>query len=161
MKIDPIELRNALGSFATGVCVITANPKSHKPFGMTVNSFASVSLEPALVLWSLQNDSDCLAWFEESETFCINILADDQQALSNSCAKKGDHVLDSEIFQLGKSGTPVLHNVASSFECRVWARYPGGDHTILVGEVLEITSRPEKAPLLFHAGKYGLMAQEG
>ena len=67
MSFDPRTFRNALGQFTTGVCVITANPKGYEPFGMTVNSFASVSLDPALVLWSLRNDSECYAAFEAAD----------------------------------------------------------------------------------------------
>ncbi|MGK0500679.1 MAG: flavin reductase (DIM6/NTAB) family NADH-FMN oxidoreductase RutF, partial [Oceanicoccus sp.] len=138
MSLDSREFRNALGSFATGVCVITANPEGYQPFGMTVNSFASVSLDPALVLWSLQNNSECLSAFEKADKFAINILAADQQDLSNLYAKKSDHVLSPEHYRIGKSGSPILRGVVTSFECDIWARYPGGDHIILVGEVNHI-----------------------
>jgi flavin reductase (DIM6/NTAB) family NADH-FMN oxidoreductase RutF len=155
MSFEPREFRDALGSFATGVCVITANPEGQAPFGMTVNSFASVSLDPPLVLWSLQNNSECYQAFEKADKFAVNILAQDQQDKSNAYAKKGDHALAADDFRLGKTGTPILRGAVTSFECRVWARYPGGDHVILVGEVLEMESNANKAPLLFHAGKYG------
>lgn len=154
MNFDSREFRNALGTFATGVCVITAQPEGEKPFGITVNSFASVSLDPALVLWSLQNNSECFPAFEKADKFAINILAHDQQALSNYYAVKGDHVLAADDFRIGKSGTPVLRNVLTHFECNTWARYPGGDHVILVGEVTEMEHNPNKQPLLFNAGKY-------
>ena len=154
MSLDSREFRNALGSFTTGVCIITASPEGHAPFGMTVNSFASVSLDPALLLWSLQNDSECFALFEQTEKFAVNILADDQQDLSNQYAKKGDHILAAEHFHLGKSGTPLIRGVVTSFECDIWARYPGGDHVILVGEATEMSSNANKQPLLFNAGQY-------
>lgn len=158
MAIDPIQFRNALGSFATGVCVITANPEGELPFGMTVNSFASVSLDPPLVLWSLQNNSECYAAFEKSTTFGVSVLAQDQQALSNKYAKKGDHALASEDYRLGSSGLPIINGALVSFECEVWNRYPGGDHVILIGKVLEMTQGEDKAPLLFHKGKYQTIA---
>ena len=154
MSLDSREFRNALGTFATGVCVITANPEGYDPFGMTVNSFASVSLDPALVLWSLQNNSECLPAFEKADKFAINILSADQQDLSNLYAKKGDHVLAPEHFRIGKSGSPVLRGVVTTFECNVWARYPGGDHVILVGEVTDMETNGNKQPLLFNAGQY-------
>ncbi len=154
MSFDSREFRNALGNFTTGVCIVTANPKGFKPFGMTVNSFASVSLDPALVLWSIQNDSECLPAFEQADKFAINILADDQEVLSNLYAKKGDHTLAPEHFRLGKSGTPLVRGVTTSFECNVWARYPGGDHQILVGQVTHMESNANKEPLLFHSGQY-------
>jgi flavin reductase (DIM6/NTAB) family NADH-FMN oxidoreductase RutF len=88
MSFDSREFRDALGSFATGVCVITANPEGHAPFGMTVNSFSSVSLDPALLLWNLQNNSECLPAFEKTDRFAVNILTTEQQDLSNYYAKK-------------------------------------------------------------------------
>lgn len=154
MSLDSREFRNALGTFTTGVCVVTANPEGAVPFGMTVNSFASVSLDPALILWSIQNDSECLEGFDKANRFAVNILAIDQMDLSNQYAAKGDHALDPAHFRLGRSGLPLLRGVVTSFECKLWARYPGGDHTILVGEVTAMENNPNKLPLLFSAGKY-------
>ncbi len=154
MSLDSREFRNSLGRFATGVCVITANPKGYEPFGMTVNSFASVSLEPPLVLWSLQNNSECYPAFEAADKFTINILASDQIDISNQYAKKGDHALDKAHYHLGRNGAPVLRNAIASFECDMWQRYDGGDHVILVGKVKELESRPTGDPLLFYSGGY-------
>lgn len=154
MSFDSREFRNALGTFSTGVCVVTANPEGGEPVGMTVNSFAAVSLDPALVLWSLQNDSDCAAIFEKTDQFAINILANDQVDLSNHYATKGEHLLVAEHFHLGASGIPILQGAITHFECDIWARYPGGDHRILVGEVTAMDSIPDKQPLLFSAGQY-------
>ena len=154
MSLDSREFRNILGTFTTGVCIITANPEGYEPFGMTVNSFASVSLDPALILWSLQNDSECIPAFEKADKFAVNILAADQQDLSNLYAKKGDHVLAPEHFRLGKSGSPLIRGVVTSFECNSWARYPGGDHVILVGEATDMETNSNKQPLLFNAGQY-------
>ena len=154
MSLDSREFRNALGSFPTGVCVITALSEEGKPFGVTVNSFASVSLDPALVLWSLQNNSECFGSFEKADKFAVNILASEQQALSGYYAVKGDHLLLPEEFRIGKSGTPILKNALTTFECNSWASYPGGDHVILVGQVTEMEHNPNKAPLLFSAGQY-------
>lgn len=155
MSLNPREFRDAVGSFATGVCVITANPQGVEPFGMTVNSFASVSLDPALVLWSIQNDSDCFEAFEQAERFTVNVLAEDQRDISNQYAKKNQHDLSKAHYRLGKTATPVLRGAVSSLECEVWARYPGGDHTIIVGKVLEMSYNRNEEPLVFHAGQYG------
>lgn len=152
--VDSRELRTALSTFATGVCVITANPEGCQPFGMTVNSFASVSLEPALVLWSLQNNSDCFAGFEKANSYVVNILADDQQDLSNRYAQKGQHALSAEHFRIGQFGAPIMRGAVTSFECDMWARYPGGDHIILVGEVKAVETNVNKQPLIFNAGQY-------
>lgn len=155
MSLDSKEFRNALGGFATGICVITAAPENEAPFGMTINSFSSVSLDPPLILWSLQNNSECFNAFDSTDRFAVNILSTEQQDLSNRYAKKGDHALADEHFRIGKTGSPVLRGALTTFECKVWARYPGGDHVILVGEVLEMSTRPTGKPLLFHKGKYG------
>ncbi len=158
MSIDSREFRNALGSFATGVCIITANPEGYDAFGMTVNSFTSVSLEPALVLWSLQNTSECMPAFKKADQYAVNILAADQQDLSNHYAKKGEHVLLADHYQIGQSGCPVLLNTVASFECNVWTHYPGGDHVILVGQVINMEANGDKEPLLFNAGQYRKLA---
>ena len=154
MSIDSREFRDALGQFATGVCVITANPEGHAPFGMTVNSFASLSLNPPLVLWNLQNNSDMYPAFEAARGFAVNILRANQMELSNYYAKKDDHTLADGDAETGSSGLPVLPASLVSLECVVEARYPGGDHLILVGRVTDMTRREAGDPLLFCAGKY-------
>lgn len=155
MSFTSRELRDALGQFATGVCVITANPPGETPFGMTVNSFASVSLEPPLVLWSLQKDSECVPSFANAKQFAVNILRQDQQAVSNRYAKKGEHDLEAGTFRQGSSGCVVLQESLACFECEIDARHDGGDHIIIIGRVLEMDNSPTGKPLLFHAGKYG------
>lgn len=155
MSFTSREFRDALGQFATGVCVITANPPGETPFGMTVNSFASVSLDPPLVLWSLQKDSECAPAFASTKQFAVNILKSDQEAVSNRYAKKGAHSLDAGTFRQGRSGCVVLKESLTCFECDIEARHDGGDHIILIGRVLEMQNSPTGKPLLFHAGKYG------
>ena len=88
---DTKQFRDALGEFATGVCIATAAPAGSEPIGMTINSFSSVSLDPPLVLWSIHNSSDCFQKFDVSETFSISVLSQAQQDLSNHYAKPGDH----------------------------------------------------------------------
>jgi flavin reductase (DIM6/NTAB) family NADH-FMN oxidoreductase RutF len=154
MSFDSREFRNALGTFATGVCVVTASPEGWHPFGLTVNSFASVSLDPPLVLWSLQNDSEMYPAFEEAHRFAINILRSDQQSLSQQYSRKGDHLLSPEHFEIGASGAPVMPDTLVSFECQLESRYPGGDHVILVGRVLEYVRRNNGEPLVFCSGAY-------
>lgn len=154
MTIDTKKFRDALGHFATGVCVITTTPAQGVPIGMTINSFTSVSLEPALVLWSIQNNSECFDVFSRADKFAINVLSRQQEAHSRFYAKKGRHELDASHYCLGRTGSPILREALTRLECRTWARYPGGDHLILVGEVLEFSARPSGQPLLFHKGQY-------
>jgi flavin reductase (DIM6/NTAB) family NADH-FMN oxidoreductase RutF len=154
MSFDSGEFRNALGNFTTGICVVTTHSDDHTACGMTINSFASVSLTPPLVLWSLQDDSHCLGIFESAETFVINVLAADQHALSSRYATKDSHQLDPQHYRIGVSGEPVIRGALASFECRRWAQYPGGDHIILVGEVVAVEHNSNKAPLVFNSGQY-------
>ena len=155
MNIDPRELRNALGRFATGVCVITTTRDGKAPSGMTVNSFSSVSLDPPLILWSLQKDSECFEDFSSSKQFAVNILAQQQQALSNQFAKKGEHDLPPGSYYQGRTGCVVLRDVIASFECDTDAIHDGGDHIIIVGRVKEMNSDPAyRKPLVFFSGKY-------
>ena len=155
MSIDPRELRNALGRFATGVCVITTTREGQPPSGMTVNSFSSVSLDPPLILWSLQKDSDCFEDFSATRQFAVNILTHQQQSLSNKFAKKGEHDLPPGSYSQGRTGCVVLRNVMASFECDTHAVHDGGDHVIIVGRVRSMNSDPAyRKPLVFFSGKY-------
>jgi flavin reductase (DIM6/NTAB) family NADH-FMN oxidoreductase RutF len=158
MSIDRRAFRDALGCFATGVCVITANPEGREPFGVTANSFASVSLDPPLVLWSLQNDSELFGAWEQTKRYAINILRSDQQSLSGHYAIKGDHLLVDDHYEIGASGVPVMPDTLVSFECEREASYPAGDHLIILGRVLEMTNRHNGSPLLFCSGSYHELA---
>jgi len=102
MSFDGRELRNALGRFATGVCLITTTLEKQQALAMTANSFSSVSLDPPLVLWSLQNNSDVFGAFAGAKHFAINILSQEQEDLSNRYAKKGEHEIDPDHYRSGK-----------------------------------------------------------
>ena len=142
MNIDGRELRNALGRFATGVCVITTVDKEGNALGMTANSFSSVSLDPPLVLWNLQNGSEVYDAFARQRRFAINVLSEQQVDLSNQYARKGDHQLDPAHFRQGRNGAPIIRDALVSFECELHATHEGGDHLIIVGRVLDVCGRP-------------------
>jgi 3-hydroxy-9,10-secoandrosta-1,3,5(10)-triene-9,17-dione monooxygenase reductase component len=148
------DFRNALGSFATGVTVITALGKNGQKVGMTANSFNSVSLDPALVLWSIGRDSNCFEDFIAAEAYAIHILSEDQQELSNLFAQTGSDRFAGLETTEGLSGVPLLSNYSTCFQCRIEHQYEGGDHVILVGKVLEFSDNGSK-PLIFHRGGYG------
>lgn len=154
MDIDGRELRNALGRFATGVCVVTTVDKRGNALGLTANSFSSVSLDPPLVLWNLQNGSDAYDAYARPRRFAINVLSAQQLALSNQYARKGDHLLDPAHFRHGRHGAPILRDALVSFECELHAAHEGGDHLIIVGKVLDVSGRPGGDPLLFFSGAY-------
>ncbi len=155
--LDLRSLRDALGDFATGITVVTARSAGGQPVGVTVNSFASVSLEPPLVLWSLGRQSPSLAVFESCSHYVINVLAADQTDVSQRFSLSQSDKFSGIDTQVGPGGTPILLGCCAWFECRNEMRYPGGDHLILVGHV-EHFQREEKPPLIFHGGCYRTLA---
>jgi flavin reductase (DIM6/NTAB) family NADH-FMN oxidoreductase RutF len=154
MDIDSRDLRNALGRFATGVCIISTVTEAGDALGLTANSFASVSLDPPLVLWSLQNNSDVYDVFARPRYYAINVLGREHQDHSNRYAQKGDHLLDPGHYAPGRHGAPIIDNALVSFECELHATHDGGDHLIIVGRVLDMKDRSDGEPLLFYSGGY-------
>lgn len=162
MPIDPRELRNALGCFTTGVCVVTAIGVSGAPFGLTVNSFASVSLDPPLVLWSLDRGSDTFADFAHAQAFTISVLAADQRDLSHKLSRKGGHSLEHVDTADQPNGVPAIAGALSSFACEIVKRLDGGDHVIFLGRVIAFSYARHGHPLVYYRGRYrGLAAPEG
>ena len=151
--MDSVAFRQALGQFATGVCVVTVNDANLGPIATTVNSFSSVSLDPALVLWSIQNSSDHLAVYTQCQHFGISVLSSEQGALSGQYAQRGGHSVQADHFTTGPQGEPKLIDALAHFTCAAYAVHPGGDHQIIVGEVLQFESR-NAAPLIFYNGGY-------
>ena len=151
--MDSGEFRQALGQFATGVCLVTVNDPELGPLATTVNSFSSVSLEPPLVLWSIQNTSDHLKVYSECTHFGISVLSAEQADLSGHYAKRGGHQALAEHFSEGASGEPKLLGALAHFTCATHAVHPGGDHQIIVGEVVSFESVAGE-PLVFFAGGY-------
>lgn len=144
--------RTALGQFTTGVTVVTAlGPEG--PVGITANSFSSLSLDPPLVLWSPARASRRFAAFVDAAHFAIHVLAEDQFALGRHFALQG---LDFDLPDVlaNDAGVPILPGCLARFECRREAVHDGGDHAIVVGRVLRVSTRPG-APLVFSAGRYG------
>ncbi|WP_298933546.1 flavin reductase family protein [uncultured Ramlibacter sp.] len=148
------EFRAALGMFATGVTIVTALTPEGQPIGLTANSFASVSLAPPLVLWSLAQAAASLPAFRAGSHYAINVLAADQKALAERFALKGADRWSGVEFTAGISGAPVLAGAAASFECFNRSRYEEGDHLIFVGEVERCSRREGVSPLLFHGGRF-------
>lgn len=157
IQFDSRSLRDALGEFATGVAVVTARDAGGLPVGVTINSFASVSLEPPLVLWSLGLSSPSRAAFEACSHYAVNILAADQVEYSQRFSQPQADRFAGIALEVGAGGTPLLPGCSAWFECRNEIRYPGGDHVILVGYV-EGFRREGKAPLVFHGGRYRALA---
>lgn len=148
--------RRSLSEFSTGVTVITTSVNGER-FGLTSNSFASVSLAPPLILWSIRRESTSFPAFAGCSHFAVNILADDQIALSQRFAKSGPDKFRDVACGAGEGNGPLLSGVAATFECVNSQAYDGGDHLILIGEVLRY-HRYDRQPLLFIKGRYAVSA---
>ena len=158
-QTDTRALRNALGRFATGIAIVTAIDPDGHPIGLTVNSFSAVSLEPALLLWCLDNGSHNLEAFRRASHHAINILSVDQKDLSNRFATWPTDRFVGLPCQPGHGGAPVFPGCCATFEVANETAHASGDHTIFVGRVERFSETPELAPLLFHAGQYRKLAE--
>jgi len=149
---DSRALRDTLGTFVTGVTVITTRDADGTPHGLTVNSFSSVSLDPPLVLWSQSSAAPSHAVFRAASHFAVNILAEDQLELSARFARRGDK-FGAGGWRAGLAGTPLLEGCVAWLECRLLETHAGGDHRVFIGHVerLEHTTR---RPLVFGGGRY-------
>jgi flavin reductase (DIM6/NTAB) family NADH-FMN oxidoreductase RutF len=148
------EFRDALGAFATGVTIVTAIDAAGRPFGLTANSFNSVSIKPPLVLWSLSRSAGSLPLFEGVGHYAVNILAATQRDLAERFSSRVADRFAGVAFSIGSSGVPLLDGTAAAFECANRSRYREGDHLIFVGEVVHCMRRAGAAPLIFHGGRY-------
>lgn len=154
--ISADDFRKASGLWATGVSIVTTADDDGKPYGLTMNSVTSLSLDPPLYVVNLDKGSDTLKVLENGGAFCINVLASEQQELSNRFAKKGDNKFEGVDFDAGFSGTPCITGALMSIQCSVEGIHEGGDHKIVVGRVEQIVQRdPEQTqPLIFYRGRY-------
>lgn len=152
--INPRDFRNALGTYGTGVTIITATAADGKPYGITCNSFASVSLNPPLVLWSLGVYSSSLTVFQNASHFTVHVLGASQQALANKFAKSSEDKFAGVDWTPGLGNAPVLAESVANFQCRSVNRYYGGDHVIFLGAVEAYAYNASEA-LLFARGTYG------
>src|SRR4029077_7018097 len=152
--IDPRDFRNALGTCATGVTIVAAMAGDGRPYGVTCNSFASVSLNPPLVLWSLGTFSQGLTIFQNASHFTVNVLGASQQTLASQFAKSVADKFAGVSWTLGLGNAPVIANSVANFQCRAVNRYYGGDHVIFLGAV-EAYSYNRAERLLFARGGFG------
>ena len=157
--LDPKEFRAALGSFTTGVTVITTRAADGTAVGLTANSFNSVSLDPPMVLWSLAKKSNSLPVFVACQHWAVHVLAADQEELSNRFARSGEDKFAGLDLDHSREGVPLLEGCAARFHCKTSFQYEGGDHIIFVGEVAAF-DRSDRPPLVFHAGRYALATQK-
>jgi flavin reductase (DIM6/NTAB) family NADH-FMN oxidoreductase RutF len=162
MAFDERQFRDALGQFATGVAVVTSLVDGVR-LAITVSSFNAVSLRPPLILFSIARSVQSFGLWQRAETFAVMILQEGQGALSNKFAKSGANKWHDIDVVSGVTGAPLLPEWLACFECIVYARYDGGDHEILVGEVvnLQTGSFQSPGPLVFYRGRYRALSGDG
>lgn len=152
---DPFRpLKDALGRFATGIAVAGCANRRGGVTAITINSFASVSLEPPLVLWCLENKASSFQDFAAAQAYSISILRDRQQNLSERFARHNPPPLSPDEYVVWKSGAPILNDRLAGFDCEIVDRHRSGDHVILVGRIMQFDSF-KGAPLLYYASRYG------
>jgi flavin reductase (DIM6/NTAB) family NADH-FMN oxidoreductase RutF len=162
--LDASAFRKAMGSFPTGVTVVTVACGDGNLHGVTVNSFSSVSLDPMLVLVCLNQASRAVGLIERAGAFVVNVLSAGQQNVSRWFANQdrpaGSAMFDGVPLEPGVTGCPVLADAAASFDCRLRHSYRAGDHLIVLGEVVALVHRPQLEPLIFHTGTYKSLEHE-
>jgi len=159
-ELDPRQFRAALGAFPTGVTIVTTKDTNGRDVGLTANSFNSVSLDPPLVLWSLSRTASSMQAFETSDYFAVHILSAQQEDLASRFASRYVDRFAGLVLGRGHGDAPLLDGCAARFECKRAHLYQGGDHMIIVGEVLTF-ERFDRPALAFHGGKYALSLQKG
>ena len=152
MIMEQRELRNALGQFATGVAIVTAEVDGLR-LGATISSFNSVSLDPPLVLFSLLRNSLGFAQWKNADAFCIAFLGESQRDLSNRFAKGGTDKWSGMVERRAGNGAPMVPGAIAYFECKPYSVYDGGDHEIFVCRVTDFHVHPGPS-LVFFSGKY-------
>ena len=150
---DLRSFRRALGHFPTGVCVVTSQVERAR-VGMTVSSFNSLSLEPPLVLFSIDGKGAGLPLWERAEGYAVNVLAENQKDLSDRFAKSGTNKWEGTTYADGLFGAPVLPGVAAVLECAARATHAGGDHVLFIAEVKLFWTSADRRPLVFSKGRY-------
>lgn len=152
--IDAARFRQVLGHFATGVTIITAS-EGGEPYGLAVNSFTSVSLDPPLVLFCAAHSSSTWPHIRDAGHFCVNILQEDQEDLVRLFATKGADRFKAVGWETAETGAPVLRDVLAWIDCEIDAIHEAGDHDLVVGRVHAVHMEHEGKPLVFFRGGYG------
>jgi flavin reductase (DIM6/NTAB) family NADH-FMN oxidoreductase RutF len=164
--LGPEDFKRVLGCFATGVTVVTTWDPDGQPAGLTASAFSSVSLTPPLVLVCVGHASQCYPALRRSERFAVNILGSDQAAISQRFARAngpGESKFEGLRYSTGELGLPMLDGALAQLECSTVHAYPGGDHTIFVGQVEAARCQPISGaePLLYYRGQYGRLDPAG
>jgi flavin reductase (DIM6/NTAB) family NADH-FMN oxidoreductase RutF len=159
MRVDADGFRAALSQFASGITVVTTRDGEGHPLGLTVSAFCAVSLQPPLVLVSVDARSETHAGFKACGMFAVSVLAEGQDEVSRLFARGGRKKFAAVPMQAGSHGLLLVPDALAHLECAVRAAHPAGDHTIYVGEILTLSVRPGR-PLVYHRGAYRQLSGE-
>jgi flavin reductase (DIM6/NTAB) family NADH-FMN oxidoreductase RutF len=159
LPFDARDFRSALGMFPTGVAVVTTRAPSGAFVGLTINSFSSLSLDPPLVLWSLNVRSPSASVFERATHFAVNILCDQQVEVSKRFASPATNKFAQIEVDAGIGDVPLIRGCAAHIECRAHAQHDGGDHLLFIGHVERYAYDRARRPLVFHGGRYCLSGE--
>ena len=156
--ISDRDFKTAMGRFLTGVTIVSCIRRDGTAYGLTVNSFASVSLNPRLVLWSLIKDNSSAEDFAQAQSFSIAYLSSDQGEICQRFASDHEDRFDGVAYHQGTTGAPVIEHALTVIECKPWAQYDGGDHIIHVGEVVAIHHNEDASkPMSYFSGKVNVI----
>lgn len=160
-KVEQQELfKQIMGNYPTGVTIVTTTGKDKKPVGLTVNSFASVSLDPLMLLWSIDHRVSSLKEFTEGGKFAVHVLHGEQQELCKTFASKVEDRFSGCNWSYSKNDLPIIEGAFGVFECKTFKAIEAGDHTVLIGEVIDLQIEPSKDPMLYHRRVFGPIPEE-
>lgn len=151
--------KELMGNYPTGVTVVTTVDENGTPLGLTVNSFASVSIDPLMILWSIDKRVSSYEPFTKADKFAVHVLADDQGDICSLFAMKGTDRFGSCEWKTSEHGLPIISGALGVLQCKTHQVVEAGDHSILIGEVIDIVSE-QKDPLLYHRRKFGKIPSE-
>lgn len=158
-RLDSSDFRQAVGAFTTGVTVVTTSDEDGVRYGLTANSFASVSLEPPLVLFCVAHNAPSMDGFTRGRHFAINVLACDQEDIARRFARPAPDKFAGLAWRTGIFGAPLLDRCIAHIECRLEHVHPSGDHGIVIGRVYRVRVY-EGEPLVFHRSRFGTVVRD-
>ncbi|MDE2792021.1 MAG: flavin reductase family protein [Paracoccaceae bacterium] len=154
-RFEPRAFRNALGQFPTGVCVVTAQAPDGEDLGMTMSSFNSLSLDPPLILFSIDRRALSLSQWKQAKGYAVNFLAESQKHISDKFARSLSDKWSGVVFDRGEAKAPLLRGATAQLECSRHTVYEVGDHVLFIARVKRFRSFADRMPLIFCNGKYG------
>ncbi|WP_066072132.1 flavin reductase family protein [Neobacillus soli] len=152
--------KQIMGNYPTGVTIVTTTKEDGTPVGLTVNSFASVSLNPLMLLWSIDHRVSSLKEFTEGGKFAVHVLAEEQKEICQTFASKHTDRFSTCNWTLSPNGLPIIEGAFGVFECKTFKAIEAGDHTVLIGEVIDLQVEKEKDPMLYHRRVFGAIPKE-